>query len=260
MFLWTQTYGLAESGGTRTERARMIYELRLMMPTMGFHLDRWWGLDRADQIPLEPFFRVDTLATADGGHEAEWKDIGVNHVWSPPAVYHAEAYDGTPQRKFKCDIAFVGSWRHYGHEEWWPVRKAMLDYLRYRYGSRFRCFPRGPAIRGADLNNLYASCKVAVGDSCLSGGARAYFSDRVPETLGRGAALVHPYVEGIEDYFRADEHFAAYPVGDFEAMGARIDALLQDSDAREALRRRGSEHVRASQTYRDRLEALLAAV
>jgi len=261
IFLWTQTLGLAITGGSLEERRDMVEKFRDWgIPSLGFHLDRWWGLARQDQITTEPFFRLDTLGTADGGHDAEWASAGVNHVWSPPAVYHGETTPGTYRREYACDVLFVGSWRHYGHEEWWPVRRAWLDALRRRYGSRFSCWPRGSAIRGQALNDLLASAKVVVGDSCLSGGITHYASDRVFESIGRGGApLVHPRVVGVTDgtLLTEGEHLACYDLGDHAEMIRQVDHLLSHETEREAMRRWGHEFVKAHHTYRNRLARLI---
>jgi Glycosyl transferases group 1 len=257
---WTQTLGLAMSGGTNPERREMLDRLRYLgIPSFGIHLDRWWGLERESSILEEPYFRVDVLATADGGHDEEWKAAGVNHVWSPPAVYHGEAALGTYRRELACDVLFVGSWRHYGHEEWWPVRRAWLDALRRRYGTRFSCWPRGTAVRGQFLNDLLASAKVVVGDSCLSGGITHYCSDRVFEVTGRGGVLVHPRVAGVTDgtLLTEDEHLLCYDLGNHDELIERVDYLLSHETEREALRSRGHEFVKAHHTYRDRLAKVI---
>jgi hypothetical protein len=257
LFMWTQTLSLAEAGGSITERAGMLEAIRSTgIPSLGFHLDRWWGLDREHRIHEEPFFRVDLLATADGGHDAAWREAGVNHVWSPPGVYHAEAIDGQPRSIFRSDVAFVGSWDGYGHPEWEPDRMAMLAHLRARYGDRFKMWPpRGShAIRGADLNSLYASVKVTVGDSCLAGNPARYWSDRVPETTGRGGFIVHPHVEGLSVYHPNVETF---PLGDHAHMVELVDSYLADAERREAARQVAAAETRQGNTYRDRLPVLL---
>lgn len=262
---WVQTYGLAVSGGTIAERFNMLDRIREQgIPSVGVHLDRWFGLNREDQIATEPFFRVDLLATADGGHDDQWQAAGINHVWSPPAVYHAEAVDGAWNRHFASDVAFVGSWNGYGHPEWEPMRTELISRMRGWYGERFRTWPEPghQAIRGAMLNDLYASVKVIVGDSCLApakDGQRItrYVSDRCFETPGRGGFLVHPRVQGLDAYLRADEHFAGYDLGDWDELHEVIEYYLAHDAERETLRRAGATHVRSSQTYRDRLTTLI---
>jgi hypothetical protein len=262
LFLWTQTYGLAVTGGTIGERFAMLERLRTLgLPTVGFHLDRWWGLDREDQLREEPFFRVDYLFTADGGHDAEWEAAGVNHHWSPPAVYHGEATNGKLRAMFMCDVAFVGSWRHYGHAEHWPYRRELVERLRGWYGRRFHCWPRNKAIRGEMLNDLYASAKIVVGDSCITGSSRAYVSDRVPETTGRGGFLLHPHVDGVfPDLWEDGVHLRTWPMGDWDALHELIEHYLAYSDERERIRTAGARHTRENHTYRHRLEYVLSVV
>lgn len=261
VFLWTQTYGLAETGGARWERELMLSDIKQQgVPTVAYHLDRWWGLGREDQVANEPFFKCDLVCTADGGHDAEWASAGVNHLWFPPGVYHAEAVDVEPQPRFRAEVIFVGSWQHYGHPEHWPYRQQLIANLRTWFGRRFVPWPRGRAIRGRDLNALYASAKVVVGDSCISGGITNYWSDRIPETLGRGGFLIHPYVEGLEDHFTPDEHLVTYPPGEWGTLQHRIRHYLAIPDVREEIRAAGAAHARANHTYAVRMQQLIDAL
>lgn len=258
LFLWTQTYGLAVTGGDTDMRKAMLYSLeRAGIPTVAYHLDLWRGLDREDQIPTEPYFRCDYFFSTDGRDDGYWANHGINHIWLPPGVYHAEAYDGTPQRQFMCDVAFVGSWRHYGHEEHWPVRKQMLSMLRKKYGRRFKTFPINRAIRGTQLTDLYASVKVVVGDSCLAGHIPGYWSDRVPETMGRGGLLVHPYVEGIDI---EHPHLETYEPHNWNEMLDRVDALIKDQEAAKEIRFLQAAHTRDHHTYMNRMSTVLSTV
>lgn len=255
LFFWVQTLGLADTGGTREDRGKMLHQLKDMMPTISYHLDRWMGLEREPSVYSEPFFRADYVFTADGGHEKKWAELGINHHWLPPAVYHAEATDGTPRDEYTSDVAFVGSWRHYAHSEHWPARKKMLDMLRKHYGRRFKCWPVKTAVRGQDLNDLYASVKVIVGDSCTAGSPGNYWSDRIPETTGRGGFLLHPWVSGLQ------EVHPFLPVNfDMGALTSQIDAYLADGVGRELTRARNAEHTRQNHTYRHRLQTVLDTV
>lgn len=256
LLLWTQTQGLADTGGTQEDRRHMLSTLRAKgIPTVAFHLDRWWGLDREKRVYEEPFFRCDYVFTADGGHDDEWASLDINHFWLPPAVYHAEAVDGSPQSRYRSDVAFVGSWRSYGHKEWEPKRLKMLGALRRRYGRQFKCWPVKEAIRGTELNDLYATVKVLVGDSCLAGNPSRYWSDRIPETTGRGGLLVHPQVEGLSD---VHPHL---PTGsDTEAMIMMIDVFLADDEARESARKKNAEHTRQNHTYKIRMQTVLDTI
>lgn len=258
LFLWTQTLSLAEQGGTNEDRHVMVSMIRdSQTPSAGFHLDRWWGLSREGQVADQAFFRLDHVFTADGGHDADWREAGVNHHWLPPGVFHGEAIDSAPRRRYASDIAFVGSWRHYGHEEWWPYRRELIERLSARYGARFQCWPRTRAVRGWELNTLYASVRIVVGDSCLVGTPRNYWSDRVPETIGRGGVLVHPHVEGIDEWH---PYLPTWRIGEWDALFSVVDDLLANDGARELLRKVGSEDVRENHTYRNRMQSMLGVL
>jgi hypothetical protein len=193
------------------------------------------------------------VITADGGNPDRWAAAGVNHVWMPPAVDAAECerrpeFDPT----FDFDVAFVGNWQNYHHE--WPRRELIVGLLD-RYQRRFRPFCCD--VRGQDLANLFGTARVIVGDSCLSGGATHYWSDRIPETLGRGGFLIHPHVPGIDEHFVPGQHLVTYPLGDVEQLHALIDYYVAHPIERERIAKAGQAHVKARHTYRRRMEAVL---
>lgn len=258
LFLHTQTYPLAVRSSSLEDRTVALKRIQVAgILTAFFHLDLWWGLDRAVQLYEEPWIHSDFVFTADGGHNKEWEQLGVNHIWLPPGVYHAEAHDGQPRRPYTSDVAFVGSWRHYGHTEHWPVRKAMLDALRRRYRNRFRCWPQTGAIRGERLNSLYASATVVVGDSCLAGEIPNYWSDRVAETTGRGGFLIHPHVKGILDQHPS---LATFEPGNWDELIGKVDYYLTAGSARESLRVTNAAWTRERHTYKNRAQTILETV
>ncbi len=233
------------------------------VPTVGFHLDRWWGLNREGQVYESPFFRCALVCTADGGHDEDWRGAGVEHMWLPPAVAEFECGWGRRDPRMVSEVAFVGSWDGY-HAEW-PWRRRLVRLVGSRYGNqRFRCWPErgGDAIRGNQLRNLYASATVVVGDSCLAapvGHAERYWSDRIPETLGRGGLLIHPRVVGLDADFRYGEHFLAVEPENIEHMFEVIDgALAMPLADQMEIRRAGMLHVMQHHTYRNRMDQLLA--
>ena len=258
--LWTRTKSLSEQIDIEV-RLDFLYACeRNGTPTVGYHLDRWWGLKRQSDIEdyRDPFFQVSLLCTADGGHDEQWKRAGVEHAWFPPAVnedycYLADAYP------HPCDLIFVGSWNGYGHDEWWPQRANMLEHVRSWYGDRFCCLPSPgePRIVGAALNELYASAKVVVGDSCLAPAADGepitrYWSDRVPETLGRGGILVHPHIKGL---FETPALYT-YPLGDMDKLHDLLTVLLRRRDNMVDERDATIAEVRNRHTYTVRMQQL----
>lgn len=249
MLLWTRTAGFDPAD--LEVQARALDQVTI--PKVGYHLDRWWGLDREADLGRSPFFsHTDLLCTADGGHDDQWKSIGVNHYWFPPAILGDEAVLG--QAKFhlyKCDVAFVGNLSQYGHAEWAGHRRRLFDYLKRRY--EFREFP-GPGrrqIRGSDLADLYATARVIVGDSCLVGNPSRYWSDRIPETTGRGGYLIHPAVEGLEVQ-HPDLH--TYTLGNISELSDMIDQALESDVSENAEANRA--HTVANHTYELRMARL----
>jgi len=252
LFLWTRTAGFDPADLDAQRKAIKS----LTIPTAGFHLDRWWGLDREGDVSRTPFFDLDNVFTAAGGPAPEFAEAGVNHVWSPPAVSLFEAKLGEPRPEWLSRVGFVGSSRYYHRE--WPHRQQLIKWGMRSYGNKFRTYPGNgqPAIRGQALQDLYASIDVVVGDSCLAGNATRYWSDRIPETLGRGGFLIHPDVDGLEDQFPR-ETLVTYKLGDWRSLKAKVDHYLHAPDDRAQLAEAGRLHVLAHHTYEVRLAWVL---
>lgn len=231
------------------------------VPTVGFHLDRWFGLRRQGQVRDQPFFRCDFVFTADGGHQKQFAAHGVNHFWLPPAVSEFECAPGTLRPELESDLAFVGSWQRGYHPEW-SHRPRLIRWLKSTYGPQIEFWPKKnqPAVRLEKLRDLYASTKVNVGDSCLAGRATHYWSDRIPETLGRGGFLLHPHVEGIEEHFNVGEHLVTWKIGHWPELKALIAYYLDDPEGaqkRVEIASAGRQHVLDKHTYTVRIVQIL---
>lgn len=257
---WVRTKSLADQVGHDAQRRLIDTCAAAGIPLVGLHLDLWWGLRRQHEIATEPFFRVETLFTADGGHDRAWERAGVHHVWAPPAVSRFECEPGTARDEYRSDIAFVGSWAGGYHREW-PHRRRLVRWLERTFPGRVRLWPRPgePAVRGDALRDLYASVDVLVGDSCLVGSAGSYISDRVPETLGRGGFLIHPHVDGVTDgpLYTTGVHLDTWPLGDFDALHDRIVHALDEPEWRRGVAEAGRAHVLATATYSVRIRQVV---
>lgn len=264
--LWTHTHGLAPER-THGRQDRFLGALRASgVPTVSFHLDRYWDLYREAQIHgpgQEPFFRTDLMASADGGNQDRWAAAGIDHVWMPPAVSEPECEPGTYRPALASDIAFVGSHLPGYHPES-THRRLLIDWLRDIYGDRCRFWPPAgqPAVRNEQLRDLYASTRVLVGDSCFSGDPRghSYFSDRIPETIGRGGFLIHPHTPGVTDgtLYTAGEHLSCWEAGDWGDLAGAIEMALAYDEERHRIAKAGREHVLATATYEVRMRELVA--
>jgi hypothetical protein len=90
-----------------------------------------------------------------------------------------------------------------------------------------------------------------VGD-CIFAGTPNYWSDRLPETCGRGGFLLHPKVEGL------DIPVATYEPQNLQSLEEQIDAWLHSDGWRKADTKRCANIVRDSHTWTDRMQEILS--
>lgn len=252
LLLWTHTPGWPTpvAAVAQVERFR-----KAEVPVVGYHLDRWWGLRRQSEVYGVPYFRLlDRFYVADPQVE-RWHDAGVSAVRLSPGVSDRNRLDGDVSTRWAgYDVAFIGSTTGYHPEH--THRHDMLEQLRRRYGRRFVEVPgNGPAIRGDELADIYATIPVIIGDSCLVG-LDAYWSDRVPETVGRGGFLVHPETHWYDEY-QPGIHLECWPVGDWRTMNKLIDGSLNDPQWRMTVAADGAHHVRTRHLYRHKIARVL---
>jgi FkbM family methyltransferase len=259
LLLWTRTWS-AEMAVVLP----VLDELRkLGVPSVSPHLDRWFGLNREHQVDDQPFFRTDLVVSPDDS--PRWAEHGVNHLWLPPGVYGPECEPVPPNpRRWPFDVVFVGS-HPYPHPEWSDYRTNLLSAFRKAFGRRFAILPRerrGAPIRGRDLQELYATVPVVLGDTCLAGESFQYTSDRIPETLGRGGLLIHPAVKGMVgtekgDWYMGGHDLMDYDLGDYaEAVDIAKD-VLRSPDIYKLVAVQGRQTVLARDTYAHRMATVL---
>lgn len=243
IYIHTHGWGIT---GTRTVE-EMITLLRAEgVKTCSFHLDRFWSIpNREARIGNEPFWKTDVCFTADGGNQEGFAAKGVNHVWLPPAVVERGVHFGSPNAEL--DVIFTGSVNY--HPEY-PFRPQMAATLRNHYGARFQVFQ---GVREERLNNLYASAKVCVGDHIFAGCPR-YWSDRLPETIGRGGFIIYPRTEGIDI-----PGLVTYTPQDTKDLIDKVDYFLDPAHEDERKERLVSAHewVKKYDTYTQRMAFLV---
>lgn len=232
--------------------------------TVGAHLDVFWGIpEREDWVRSgDPQFTVGTLLTADGGSDEKWTAAGVNHRWLPPAMDSRFLVRPEPIADLAGRIVFVGSSR--GYHPIYPARDQLMDFARSRWPDRLVEYGGGTpngTVRGANLCHIYASDCVVLGDSCFAGQRANYWSDRVPETLGRGGLLLHPKVEGMDAMYEDGADLLTWTAGDFDDLAARVDEAEGWGDGyRHRIRNNGRFVVGERDTYRHRARQILDAV
>jgi hypothetical protein len=246
----TATHGWPLNG--RISPEEMLIRVREMgIPSFSYHLDLYFGLqtlDRRDErIGKHWSWGVDHFFSTDGSHDTEYAARGVVHHYLPPGVVEYGCYKGIFTPSLAADIGFVGST---GYHPEYPYRPRMIADLKARYGSRFRVYT---GMREEALNDTYASIKVVVGDHCFAG-MPYYWSDRLPETCGRGGFLIYPRTEGM-----------TIPTATYEPQNSRdlfekIDYYLAHEEERLKIRDAAFEHVRAYDTYTNRLQEIVRVI
>lgn len=227
------------------------------IPTVSVHLDRWAWLQRVEDIGKEATWFTEYLFMADFSPEAVelYKKHNLNAYYLKPGVVERECELAAPDpAMFPHEIIFVGS---KGYHPEYPERPALIEFLQETYGDRFGHYGNDGlgVLRGRALNNLYATAKIAVGDSCF-GGRPYYVSDRYYETRGRGGFLLHPHVEGHDTVGVA--HYN--PRGAFKDLKEKIDYYLEHSFEREEMRIAGFNWVKDNETYTNRAREMMGVI
>lgn len=259
LFIWIHTHGWETQG--KMSMTEVLHQLKAQgVPSMTYHLDLWLGLRRQRELSNFPAYKdIDYFFTVDS-RMADWFNTKtkVKGIYLPAGVFDQEAVY-TPQTLTK-DVIFVGSKRY--HAEW-PYRPKLLEWLKRTYGKRFEHWG-GDGLglkRGQDLNDLYASSKVVVGDTlCIGFKYPDYWSDRVYETLGRGGFIIHPHVAGMEREFKDGEHLVFYNYNNFRQLKEKIDYYLENDEARERIRLAGHQFVKENYTYKHRWQYILGEI
>lgn len=226
---------------------------KLNIPTASAHLDRWAGLARVRDVGREATWFTEYIFMADGSPEAVklYEKHNLNWYWLKPGVAEDACYIARPDhKKFPHEIVFTGSRRY--HAEY-PFRPELIDFLHKEYGDRFGHYGNDGirVVREDDLNQLYASAKIVVGDSCF-GGRPHYVSDRYYEVRGRGGFLVHPHQKDIDITGVGD-----YEQGNLAVLKKVIDHWLRNEESREIMRTEGFNWVKENATYTHRAKEML---
>jgi len=209
LFIWIHTHGWKTPG--KYDMGQVLRTLAdYKIPTMTYHLDLWFGLQRQKDLGTQPVYKhIGHFFTVDR-KMADWfnQKTKVKGHYLPAGVFDKECIYKTVDKTH--DIVFVGSKIY--HSEW-KYRPKLIDWLGTTYAGKFEQYGSGgkPGVRGLKLNKLYWSTKIVVGDTlCIDFKYPDYWSDRVYETLGRGGFLIHPYVSGMEREFEDKKRKAGH--------------------------------------------------
>ena len=256
LFIWVHTHGWKID--------KMDYAIKQIqiarVPTLSYHLDLYMGIKRWDEYKDSELFDLDYFFTVDP-QMADWlnKNTKVKGYFMPAGVYDKECYIYEGFSPIK-DVVFVGS---RGYHEEWAWRPKLIDWLKETYKDKFEHWGgdgKG-VIRGRELNILYASTKIVIGDTLSPNfNYPNYFSDRLFETTGRGGFIIFPYIKGIEDYFDLEKELITYTFGNFDDLKQSIDYFLTHDEERERIRIAGHERTKRDHTYLQRWAKILEVI
>jgi hypothetical protein len=251
LLLFVHTNGWPTYGRTRE------WVKALPVPSVMLTLDLYRGLEREADVEL-PNFSCRYVFTAD---EPDWlRERGVNALFSPPGILETSCYVAAPDPLHPAygKIVFVGSQKYHAA---WPWRQELLAFLRSEYGGRFVHFDHSSGMRGHALNVLYASASVTVGDSCFASPDSGYTSDRLFESLGRGATLVYPTIrwESVLGPSLA-RNMCQYTPGDYGSLREAIDDAICDGPHPDELFAQARFAIGENHSYTQRLQAILETV
>lgn len=253
LFLWTRTW----EGTILNEHLDILRHKGI--PSVSYHLDLYVGLERDGGIGQSPFWRTDFVFTPDGDPKSAkfFEKQQINHHFISPGVFEDECnvFHVNPDK----DVIFVGSYNY--HPEY-PYRHELINWLRNEYRENFELWGSHGLgeVRGEELNRLYGRTKVMVGDTLCLPGHENYWSDRTPETLGRGGFLIHPRIKGMQKEYKDAVHLRYYDYGNFKQLKYLINYYLKHDEEREKIRDQGHDYVLNNQTYTHKMKQMLGMV
>lgn len=216
------------------------------IPTVCWVFDLYWDYGREGRLLTSEAFKADYVFTTDGGHDKEFKQIGINHQ----CVRQGIDKNGCHLLPFqaKDDVIFVGSENYLNKN-----RTLQLGFIMNTYKDKFRWYGKFNTneVRNEALNDLFAKTKIVIGDSVYS---PYYWSNRVVETLGRGGFLIHQEVEGLKEEY---PDLVTYPRGDYTELKRLIDYYMTHEDERRAIIVKNHEHVKKHYLMEHKCQELL---
>lgn len=216
--------------------------------TVCWLFDLYIGYEREYRIKTASYFKADYVFTTDGGHAKGWESCNINHRCVRQGIYEKECVL-LPRKESEGKIVFIGS-----ENPFYPERtKIMLslkgDYPGFLWIGRINT----DAVRGMDLNRIFAEASIVVGDSVCS---PHYWSNRVVETLGRGGFLIHRDVPGIKEEY---PDLVTYD-GTYEDLKKKIDYFLSHKEEREEIIKKNFHLVKSRYTMEKKCNELLSCL
>ena len=259
LFVWVHTHGWNTPGNMGMEEV-LVKLKNANVPTMTYHLDLWFGIERQKDLEQDPFYKTIGHFFATDKLMCDWfnENTEVKGHFLPAGVYDKECYiHPAYNNTFDYDVIFVGS---KGYHREYPYRPQLIEFLKKTYKDKFLHVGGDGdtgTIRGDALNKIYARSKIAIGDSLNIDFKYPYYtSDRLFESTGRGGFTIYPDIEGLRDLFN-DNEIVFYQHGNLKDLKKKIGYYLEHEEEREKIRMAGHERTKAEHTYLNRWKQIL---
>ena len=205
----------------------------------------------------------DLVLVNDYYHGIQWLELGAARMECLPISacdpdFH-RPYELTPEERaaYACDVAFVGTLMP---ENLYSQRVKALAALRefdlgiwsvHDVPAELRPHLRGPAL-GEKMLRVLSAAKLTInanGNFMRYGGNMRLF-----EAAGVGVLQLSDDLPGVREWFTPGENIVTY--SDTADLRAKVAYYLAHDEEREAIARRGREHVYTHHTYAQRVDAL----
>jgi hypothetical protein len=194
------------------------------------------------------------------GFEREWKALGLPAKWLPPCA-DGRLNPVPPKKAFASDVAFIGT----GYD---PSRAAFLLKVANKYD--FKVWGRGwdewrkqlnwsrRPVEGKDFMAVCSSSKIVLGVNSARHASNSgnTISDRTWMTILAGGFFLGHGTPELKHMLREGDHCAWYT--DIDSCLAKCAYYLENSAARERIRREGQAFVREHHTFDQRIHNLLS--
>lgn len=221
-------------------------------------------LQRMDWIKsLAPYYTY--FVSFDPYTIAVLSEVGLDNVrhlpfGCDPAVHRTITLRPDEQRRYACEVCFVGAW--------YPEREAVLSALTefdlkiwgYKDWERTELAPfyQGHISNGEPMVKAYNACQIAVNIHYHSAAHGVNY--RTFEIPGCGAFQIVDNRPEVGKLFDIDKEVVTYRFGDVSELREKVRYYLEHPKVRAAIARRGQERAYRDHTLRQRMEDLLRIV
>ena len=193
------------------------------------------------------------------GFEAEWKALGLPAKFLPSAA-DRDIKPVEPQKRYRSDVSFIGTGYDTSRAQF--LLKIANKYELRVWGEGWEEWRKplnwgGRSVHGKAFAAVCSSSSISLGiNPARAKGGTNYTSDRTWMVILAGGFYLGHGTPGLTEMLREGDHCAWYQ--DIETCLAKIRYYLENSAARERIRREGQVFVRQHHTFDQRIHNLLS--